>query len=99
MKSFKNFLNKFKFSLISLFLILYFVVNFFDGNRGYLSYQNKTEQLKNLYDEETELKKTNERLKMENKMLSDNIDLEYLDEIYRKLFVVGKKDEILIIIK
>ena len=99
MKSLKNFLNKFKFPLISLFLILYFVVNFFDGNRGYLSYQNKTEQLKNLYDKETELKKINERLKMENKMLSDNIDLEYLDEIYRKLFVVGKKDETLIIIK
>ena len=99
MKSIKNFLNKFKFSLLSSFLVLYFIANFFDGNRGFLSYQNKTEILKNLDNEEIKLTNINNRLKIENKMLSNDIDLEYLDEIYRKLFVIGKKDETLVIIK
>jgi len=99
MKSIKNFINKFKFLILCLFLILYFTANFFDGNRGYFSYKKKTVELEDLTKEENTLKKENKRLVLENKMLSDELNLDYLDEIYRKLFVVGKKDEILIVVK
>ena len=99
MKSIKNFINRFKFLILCLFLILYFTANFFDGNRGYFSYQKKTVELENLTKEENTLKKQNKRLVLENKMLSDELNLDYLDEIYRKLFVVGKKGETLIVVK
>jgi len=99
MKSIKSFINKFKFLILCLFLILYFTANFFDGNRGYFSYQKKIVELEELTKEENMLKKKNKRLILENKMLSDDLNLDYLDEIYRKLFVVGKKGETLIVIK
>ena len=82
-----------------MFLILYFSANFFDGNRGYFSYKKKIAELEELTKEENRLKKQNKDLILENKMLSDELNLDYLDEIYRKLFVVGKKDETLIVIK
>ena len=82
-----------------MFLILYFSANFLDGNRGYFSYKKKIAELEELTKEENRLKKQNKDLILENKMLSDELNLDYLDEIYRKLFVVGKKDETLIVIK
>ena len=99
MKSINNFINKFKFLILCLFLILYFTANFFDGNRGFFSYQEKIVEFEELTKEESRLKKQSKRLILENKMLSDELNLDYLDEIYRKLFVVGKKDETLIVIK
>ena len=99
MKSINNFINKFKFLILCLFLILYFTANFFDGSRGYFSYQKKIVEFEELTKEESRLKKQNKRLILENKMISDELNLDYLDEIYRKLFVVGKKDETLIVIK
>ena len=41
----------------------------------------------------------NDRLLIENKLLSKNINLYFLDEIYREKFAVGKKNEKLLIIK
>ena len=41
----------------------------------------------------------NKRLLNENNSLSINIDLNFLDEIYREKFAIGKKNEKLLIIK
>jgi cell division protein FtsB len=99
MKSIKSFINKFKFLILCLFLILYFTANFFDGNRGYFSFQNKKLEYQSLVEVEKNLKIKNEQLKEENEALTTKINLEFIDEIYRKLFVVGKKGETLIVIK
>ena len=39
-----------------------------------------------------------EFLRLKNDMLSKNLNLDYLDEKYRKIFVLGKKNEVLYII-
>jgi len=99
MKKIKLFINEYKFYIINLFLIFYFTVNFFDGNRGYFSLQKKKVEFKELTQVEENLRKKNIILKNQNKALTKKIDLNFLDEIYRKNFVVGKKNEKLIIIK
>ena len=45
MSSFKKFLTKYKFIIINCFLFLYFIINFFDGNRGYIALQDKKKDM------------------------------------------------------
>ena len=99
MKKFTLFLKSYKFLIINLFLILYFIINFFDGNRGYFSFQNKKSEFKKLTEIEKTLKIKNKQLKNENEALTTKIDTNFIDEIYRKNFLVGKKWEKLLIIK
>jgi len=99
MKKFFLFFKNYKFIIINIFLIMYFVINFFDGNRGYFSFQNKKLEYQSLVEVEKNLKIKNEQLKEENEALTTKINLEFIDEMYRKKFLVGKKGEKLIIIK
>jgi len=99
MKKFFLFFKNYKFIIINFFLILYFAVNFFDGNRGYFSFQNKKLEYQSLVEVEKNLKIKNQQLKEENEALTTKINLEFIDEMYRKKFLVGKKGEKLIIIK
>ena len=78
---------------------MYLAVNFFDGNRGYFSFQNKKLEYQSLVEVEKNLKIKNQQLKEENEALTTKINLEFIDEMYRKKFLVGKKGEKLIIIK
>ena len=93
------FFKNYKFIIINIFLIMYFVINFFDGNRGYFSFQNKKLEYQSLVEVENNLKIENQQLKEENEALTTKINLEFIDEMYRKKFLVGKKGEKLIIIK
>ena len=99
MKKLQSFLLNYKFLIINIFIILYFIINFFDGNRGYISLQKKNIEYDKLSNIENFLKIDNTRLKDENNSLSKNIDLNFLDEIYRGKFALGKKNEKLLIIK
>ena len=99
MKKFFLFFKNYKFIIINIFLIMYFVINFFDGNRGYFSFQNKKLEYQSLVEVEKNLIIKNQQLKEENEALSTKINLEFIDEMYRKKFLVGKKGEKLIIIK
>lgn len=75
------------------------MINFFDGNRGYFSLQKNKIEYNLLTSNEEKLKKINIILKNENKALTTQINKNFIDEIYRKNFVVGKKNEKLIILK
>ena len=99
MKKLKSYLINSKFLIINTFLILYFIANFFDGNRGYISLQKKKIEYDKLSNIEKLLNIENKKLQNENNSLSNNIDLNFLDEIYRKKFAIGKKNEKLLIIK
>ena len=99
MKKLQSFLLNHKFLIINIFIILYFIINFFDGNRGYISLQKKKIEYDKLSNIENLLKIDNNRLIKENNSLSRNIDLNFLDEIYRGKFALGKKNEKLLIIK
>lgn len=99
MKKLQSFLFNYKFLIINVFIILYFIINFYDGNRGYISFQKKKIEYDKLSNIENLLKIDNNRLIKENNSLSRNIDLNFLDEIYRGKFALGKKNEKLLIIK
>ncbi len=95
-------LNKIKknyFLLISTFLILYFFFNLLEGERGLFSYFIKKEYLINLQNEEADLASKIKDLEFKNSLLSDKLDLDYVETLIREKFLFGKEDETLYIIK
>ena len=95
-------LNKLKknyFLLISSFLILYFFFNLLDGERGLFSYFKKKEILISLQNEESYLKSKVKDLEFKNSLLSDKLDLDYVETLIREKFLFGKEGETLYIIK
>ena len=87
------------FLLISTFLIIYFFFNLLDGERGLFSYFKKKEMLVNLQNQEVDLSKKVKDFEFKNSLLSDNLDLDYVEILIRKKFLFGKKGETLYIIK
>ena len=95
MKVFENLKNK-KIFFFQIFLTLYIGINLIGGERGLVSYFEKNTYEKKLYTKNTELKKKLEVIEHKNKLLSVNIDFDYLDTLYRTKLKFGTKDEILI---
>ncbi|MDB2354232.1 septum formation initiator family protein [Candidatus Pelagibacter bacterium] len=87
------------FLLISTFLILYFFFNLLDGERGLFSYFKKKEILLNLTKEEADLRNKIKDLEFKNSLLSENLDLDYVETLLREKFLFGKEGETLYIIK
>ena len=87
------------FILVSIFLILYFLVNLLSGERGLFSYYDKKEILEDLKSEETNLISKINDLDFKNSLLSDNLDLDYIEILIREKFLFGKKGETIYIIK
>ena len=87
------------FLLISTFLILYFFFNLLSGQRGLISYFEKKQSLKNLKNEELVLTKQISDLDFKNSLLSDNLDLDYIEILIRERFLLGKENETIYIIK
>jgi cell division protein FtsB len=95
-------LNKLKknyFLLISTFLILYFFFNLLEGERGLFSYFKKKEILISLQDDEADLLNKIKEFKFKNSLLSDKLDLDYVETLIREKFLFGKEGETLYIIK
>jgi cell division protein DivIC len=87
------------FILVSIFLILYFLVNLLSGERGLFSYYKKKEILEGLKLEEANLINKISDLDFKNSLLSDNLDLDYIEILIREKFLFGKKGETIYIIK
>ena len=79
-------------------MILYIVFNFFGGDRGLIEYFKKKILLNDFQEKNLEIKKEINFLTKKNDFLSVNINKDYLDEIYRDYFVLGKKGEKIYII-
>ena len=92
-------LKKNYFLLVSTFLFLYFFFNLLSGQRGLISYFEKRQTLDNLKQEETLLISQIEDLDFKNSLLSDNLDLDYIETLIRERFIFGKKNEKIYIIK
>ena len=95
-------LNKLKknyFLLISTFLVFYFFFNFLEGERGLFSYFKKQEILINLENEEANLSNKIKNLEFKNSLLSNKLDLDYIETLIREKFLFGKEGETLYIIK
>ena len=91
MKKILFFLSKKKFLLINFFIFLYIAINLLDGNRGYFSYVQKKNTLIEKEIKADQLRSSYKDLKNKNLLLSDNLNLDYLDQLYRDYFTLGKK--------
>ena len=92
-------LKKNYFLLISIFLILYFFFNLLSGQRGLISYFEKKQILKNLQKQESLLINQIKDLDFKNSLLSDNLDLDYIESLIRERLLYGKKEETIYIIQ
>ena len=92
-------LKKNYFLLISTFIILYFFFNLLDGERGLVSYFKKKEILIILQNEEIDLSNKIKDLEFKNSLLSDKLDLDYVETLIRGKFLFGKEGETLYILK
>ena len=81
------------FLLITTFVILYFLFNLLDGERGLFSYIKKKEILKNLQKSEKKYVDKIENLEFKNTLLTTNLDLDYIETLIRSKFFFGKKEE------
>ena len=87
------------FLLVSTFLILYFFFNLLSGERGLISYFEKKQILISLQKDEINLKSQIKDLDFKNSLLSNNLDLDYIETLIRERFLFGKKNETIYIIK
>ena len=92
-------LKKNYFLFISTFLILYFFFNLLSGERGLISYFEKKDILNDLKKQESSFMSQIKDLDFKNSLLSDNLDLDYIETLIRERFLFGKKNETLYIIK
>jgi len=79
-----------KFTLISSFLFLYLVFNLLDGDRGLISYYEKKNIKELLIQEKKSLLTQLNFVEKKNSLLTDMVDIDYLETLYRKKFMVGK---------
>ena len=87
------------FIFISTFLIMYFFFNLLSGQRGLISYFEKKEILENLKKENSQIMYQIKDLDFKNSLLSDNLDLDYIETLIRERFLFGKKNETIYIIR
>ncbi len=85
-----------KILFLNIFLLLYISINLLDGNRGLLSYFEKKEVQKELNEKQIFLTQELERTEHKNKLLSDNLNFDFVDILIRDKLKFGHKKEILI---
>ena len=91
-------LKKNYFLLVSTFLIFYFFFNLLSGQRGLISYFEKKQVMNDLKKQESLVINQIKDLDFKNSLLSDNLDLDYIEILIRERFIFGKKNEIIYII-
>jgi cell division protein FtsB len=94
-----NFLKNRKLLLMNILLTLYIATNLIGGERGLISFYEKEKTLKNLVEKEKELSEKLNEFEKKNKLLSTNLNLDYIDMIFREKLKFGKKEEIIIKLK
>ena len=95
----RSFFSRKKLLLINIFLSIYILINLIGGDRGLLSYFEKKKLVVNLKLLEQKLNKDLIDLEKKNSLLSEKINYDYIDILYREKFKFGKKEEIIIKIK
>ena len=85
--------------LIITFLFIYFFFNLLDGNRGLISNLEKQSIYEELKLKENDLKLKISDLEHKNSLLTDNLDLDFIEILIREKFLFGKPGETTYIIK
>ena len=92
-------LKKNYFILIITFLFIYFFFNLLDGERGLISYIEKKEIYEQLKNDQNILTDKIADLEHKNSLLTENIDLDFIEILIREKFLFGKEGETTYIIK
>ena len=87
------------FILIVTFLFIYFFFNLLGGDRGLISYIKKKEIYKDLQIKQKDLRIKIQDLEHKNSLLTENIDLDFIEILIRDKFLFGKEGETTYIIK
>ena len=86
-------LKKNYFILIITFLFIYFFFNLLDGERGLISYIEKKKIYEQLKNNQNVLKNKIADLEHKNSLLTENIDLDFIEILIREKFLFGKEGE------
>ena len=92
-------LKKNYFILIITFLFIYFFFNLLDGDRGLISYMEKRDIYEQLKNDQITLNSKIEDLEHKNSLLTENIDLDFIEILIREKFLFGIEGETTYIIK
>ena len=87
------------FILIVTFLFIYFFFNLLGGDRGLISYIKKKEIYEDLKIKQNDLRNKIQDLEHKNSLLTENIDLDFIEILIRDKFLFGKEGETTYIIK
>ena len=85
--------------LVGTFLFLYFFFNLLDGERGLISLVKKENLLQQLKVDEKILKEKIKKLELNNSLLSNNIDKDYIEILIRDKFMYSKNGEKIFVLK
>ena len=86
-------LKKNYFILILTFLFIYFFFNLLDGERGLISYIEKKDIYDQLKNDQIILINKISDLEHKNSLLTENIDLDFIEILIREKFLFGKDGE------
>ena len=81
------------FILIITFLFIYFFFNLLGGERGLISFLKKKEIYEELKAKQTDLKSKIQELEHKNSLLTENIDIDFIEILIRDKFLFGKEGE------
>jgi cell division protein DivIC len=98
MRIFEILKNK-KLFFFQIFLTLYIAINLIGGDRGLVSYFEKKNYEKKLSTKNHQLSEKLNDIEHKNKLLSEKIDVDYVDTLYRSKLKFGTKNEVLIKLK
>ena len=87
------------FILIITFLFIYFFFNLLGGDRGLISYIKKKDIYEDLKIKQNDLRIKIQDLEHKNSLLTENIDLDFIEILIRDKFLFGKEGETTYIIK
>ena len=87
------------FLLTTTFLLVYFLFNLLDGERGLISYFKKKNSIINLTNKEILLKNKILEVELKNSLLTHRLDLDFVEILIRQNFLLGRDGEKIYIIK
>ena len=87
------------FILIITFLFIYFFFNLLGGDRGLISYIKKKEIYEDLKIKQNDLRIKIQDLEHKNSLITENIDLDFIEILIRDKFLFGKEGETTYIIE
>ena len=87
------------FILIVTFLFIYFFFNLLGGDRGLISYIKKKQIHNDLKIKQKDIRIKIHDLEHKNSLLTENIDLDFIEILIRDKFLFGKDGETTYIIK